>query len=318
MESQSETTPVKRSFKDYLRIFFCGSIMGAADVVPGVSGGTMAFILGIYNELLDSIKTILSPGTVKLACQFQLKTMFRTLPWPFLLTLGAGIVSAIAVFSSQIEWLLENRLALILSFFFGLILGSVATVLRQVSKWSFDRYAALAAGAAIGYLLVGLPALSSPPDGKWYLFICGSVAICAMILPGISGSFMLLLMGKYKYILGAVNGLKSRVNIIDNLCDLGIFCLGLVFGIAFFCRILSWLLKKYNDVTVAVLIGFMLGSLRRVWPWKEAANINNANIMPELNWSLLFPVCLAIGGFLLVLAIEYIARRIEKKRGEQL
>ena len=169
MKPQTDATPVKRSFKDYLRIFFCGSVMGAADVVPGVSGGTMAFILGIYAELLDSIKNILSPRTVKLACQFKIKTLYKTLPWPFLLALGLGILTSIAVFSSHIAWMLENRLALILAFFFGLILGSVATVLRQVSKWSVDRYIALIIGAVTGYLLVGLPALSSPPEGKWYL-----------------------------------------------------------------------------------------------------------------------------------------------------
>ena len=318
MEQQNEVSRPKRSFREYLKIFFCGSIMGAADVVPGVSGGTMAFILGIYSELLDSIKNILSPRTVGLALKFKVGTMFKTLPWPFLLVLGLGILTSIAIFSTHIQWMLENRLTLILAFFFGLILGSVVTVIHLVSKWSIKCYIALVAGAAAGFFLVGLPALASPPDGKWYLVLCGAIAICAMILPGISGSFMLLLMGKYKFILGVVNELKARINLWENLLNLALFCAGLVFGIAFFCRFLSWLLKKYNDVTVALLIGFMLGSLRKVWPWKVADNISNANIMPEFSTALIFPLLLAIAGFILVLVIEYAARLMEKKKGEEI
>lgn len=307
----------RRSFKDYVRIFFCGSIMGAADVVPGVSGGTMAFILGIYAELLDSIKTILSPATLRHLCRFRIKTLFQTLPWPFLAVLGAGILFSIGLFSSCIQWMLENRLVLILAFFFGLILGSVVTVIHQVSRWSFDRYAALFTGCAAGYLLVGLPVLASPPEGKWYLVLCGAVAICAMILPGISGSFMLLLMGKYKYILGVINELKARINVAENLLSLGLFCLGLLIGISLFCRFLSWLLKKYHDLTVAVLIGFMIGSLRKVWPWKAGSQIDNGNIMPELSWELLIPLLLVIAGFVIVLVIEYAAGKVEKNKGVQ-
>ncbi len=292
--------------------------MGAADVVPGVSGGTMAFILGIYSEFLESIKTILSSETVKMACRFQVKRMFKTLPWPFLAVLGAGILSAIAVFSTHIQWMLDHRLALILAFFFGLILGSVATVLHQVEKWKFDRYIFLVAGAVIGYVVVGLPVLTSPPEGKWYLVLCGAIAICAMVLPGISGSFILLLMGKYEYILAAVNKLKSGVNVLENFITLALFALGVVLGISVFSRFLSWLLKKYNDLTVALLIGFMLGSLRKVWPWKEAAKISNCNIMPELDGALLFPILLAAAGFIIVIIIEYAAKRIEKKKGETL
>ena len=314
MEKNSSNPASRRSIKEYIKIFFCGSIMGAADVVPGVSGGTMAFILGIYQEFLNSIKTILSPDTVKMACKFQVSKMYKTLPWPFLLALGSGILSAIALFSTHIQWLLEHRLALILAFFFGLILGSVATVLYQVSKWSFNRYIALAAGTVLGYAVVGLPVLSAPPEGKWYLILCGAVAICAMVLPGISGSFMLLLMGKYEFILGSVNNLKARIDMGESFLNLALFGTGLIFGISFFCRFLSWLLKKYNDVTVAVLIGFMLGSLRKVWPWKEGAHINNSNIMPEFSCDLLPVVLLAIAGFIIVLLIEYAADQIKKKQ----
>lgn len=292
--------------------------MGAADVVPGVSGGTMAFILGIYNELLDSIRKILSPATVRMALRCNIKKMFTELPWPFLLCLGLGILSAILLFSTPISWLLKNRLALILAFFFGLLLGSAATVWSKVSRWSFDRCIALLLGAAAGFLLVGLPALSSPPTGKWYLVLCGAVAICAMILPGISGSFMLLLMGKYQFILDAVNQLKKLSNVSENLCTLLLFGAGLVLGISLFVRCLSWLLNKFHDVTVAVLIGFMLGSLRKVWPWKVADNIANANILPEINAAFFTALVLAVAGFILVLAVEYGAKRLEKQQKEMI
>ncbi len=313
---QRNGTEKKRSLKECLKIFFCGTIMGAADVVPGVSGGTMAFILGIYGELLDSIKQILDLDTVKMCCSFQLKKLYKQLPWPFLLSLGLGIAAAILLFSTPISWMLQHRLALILAFFFGLVLGSVVTVWHKVEHWSFDRYAVLILGAVCGFLIVGLPALSSPPEGKWYLVLCGAVAICAMILPGISGSFILLLMGKYQYVLDAVNQLKKFSNMAENLCTLLLFFLGLVFGISVFVRFLSWLLKKYNDLTVAVLIGFMLGSLRKVWPWKIAEKIENANIMPEINSSFFTALILAFAGFILVLAIEYTAKNLAKQKKE--
>ena len=307
--------PRKRSLKDYLKLYFCGAIMGAADVVPGVSGGTMAFILGIYNELLNAIKTILSPATLQMACRFQVKKIFSELPWSFLAVLGAGILSAIALFSHPIQWMLENRLALILAFFFGLIIGSAITVFPKVANWSFSRFLALAVGAAGGFWIVGLPMLASPPEGKWYIVLCGDVAICAMILPGISGSFILLLMGKYKYILSAVNEIKKGINIPENFLILGLFCCGIVAGISLFVRLLSWLLKKYNDLTVAVLIGFMLGSLRKVWPWKTGDVITNDNILPVINNSFWFALLLAAAGLILVLVIEYVARRMQTNDG---
>lgn len=311
---KNESLPqVKRSLRDYIKIFFCGTIMGAADVVPGVSGGTMAFILGIYNELLSSIKNILSPETVKIASRLQFRKMFQTLPWPFLLSLGLGIMASIIVFSTPIKWMLENRLALILAFFFGLVLGSAVTVVKQVSRWSIDRIISLLIGTAAGFLIVGLPMLAQPPSGMWYIVICGAVAVCAMILPGISGSFILLLMGKYDFVLNAVHELKAGVNPAANLTVLLLFCCGIVLGITFFVRLLSWMLKKFHDITVAILIGFMLGSLRKVWPWKTGDVITGDNIMPALNSDLIWAVLLAVAGFILVVLIEYIAKRAGEK-----
>ena len=238
--------------------------------------------------------------------------------WCLTVSLGTGILFAIGLFSSPISWMLNNRLALILAFFFGLVLGSVATVWHKVKNWSIDRYIALILGAVGGFVLVGLPVLATPPEGKWYIVICGAIAISAMILPGISGSFILLLMGKYQYVLDAVNQLKSRVNIAENLLTLLLFGAGIIIGLAAFVRFLSWLLKKYHDVTVALLIGFMLGSLRKVWPWKVADNIANANVMPEINTAFFFALLLAAAGLVLVVAVEYVARKMENNNNGEM
>ena len=186
----------KRAIREYGRIFLSGFIMGSADVVPGVSGGTMAFILGIYQELIDSIRAFLSPDAFKMAFRFQVKKAYRTLPWPFLLSLGLGILTAIVLLSSKIKWMLDHKPALIWSFFFGLVLASIFAVFHRVSKWSFDRIIGALAGAAAAWIIVGLPLTRHPPAGLWYIAVCGAIAICAMILPGISGSFILVLMGK--------------------------------------------------------------------------------------------------------------------------
>ena len=304
----------KRTLAGYIKIFGCGFIMGGADVIPGVSGGTMAFILGIYNEFLTSLKDILSPNSVKMALRFQLKQMFKQLPWPFLAALGLGILSAILTLSTPLKWMLENKLVLILAFFFGLVLGSVITVLNKVEKWSIDRYIALFIGGVAGFLIVGLPMLNNPPKSIFYLLICGAIAICAMVLPGISGSFILLLMGKYETILKMVHELKSQVNVLQNLFGLVIFMAGVVLGLACFVRFLSWLLKKYHDLTVAVLIGFMIGSLRKVWPWKVDGNIANSNIIPsDFNSEFVIAIILAILGLAFMLIMEYIVNKLSVK-----
>ncbi len=316
MAQEEQKTPiaVKRTVKDYLRIFSCGFIMGGADVVPGVSGGTMAFILGIYDELIEAIRRFTGKECFSLLFRFRFVTMFRTLPWPFLMALGFGILSAIALFSTPIKWMLANRLSLILAFFFGLVLASVVTVLHRVKRWNAGRFLALAAGTAAGWLVVGLPLLRNPPDSPFYLMLCGAVAICAMILPGISGSFILLLMGKYAFVLNAVHELKSGTNPGSNIGALALFSIGIFIGIASFIRLLSFLLRKFHDLTIAVLIGFMLGSLRKVWPWKIGDNIENGNILPsEFGWNFWFALGLAVFGFVLVLVIEFLARESEKK-----
>jgi len=306
-----------RSFREYVRIYFTGAVMGAADIVPGVSGGTMAFILGIYEELIESIKSFTSTEAIAMGFTFQVKKAFQTLPWPFLLTLGLGILTAFAILASPIHWLLENEPVLIWAFFFGLVAASVFTVFGRVRKWTPVRMGALLAGAVAGWVVVGLPLLQNPPDSYIYLVFCGAAAICAMILPGISGSFILLLLGKYDYVLNAFNELKSGVNVGPNLLVLGLFIVGIVLGISSFVRLLSWQLRKFHDFTVAVLIGFMIGSLRKVWPWKGGSS-GEDNILPtSFDTEFWSAIGLALAGFLLVVLLEAIARQLEKKPAEK-
>ena len=301
-----------RGFRRHLRLFLDGFIMGAADIVPGVSGGTMAFILGIYDNLIDAIRRCTSPEAVRMVFTLRWREAFRTLPWAFLLAVGLGILTAIAALSTPLKWMLEHRLSWILAFFFGLVAASIVCVFRRVGSWGPSRIVALLAGGAAGWIVVGLSQMQSPPEGLWYLAVCGAVAISAMILPGISGSFILLLMGRYDYVLDAVHQLRSGTNVPHQLAVLGVFALGVVIGIAGFIRLLAWLLRRFHDVTIALLIGFMVGSLRKVWPWKVGGRIENANLMPGIDGDFWIALALALAGLLLVLAIEYAARRLER------
>ena len=300
-----------RSFRAYLVLTAKGFCMGAADVVPGVSGGTMAFILGIYEELLNAIRSF-DLESLKLLMTAKVRGLLDRTKWRFLLALGCGILLAIFSLSKALSWLLQNQPVLIWSFFLGLILASVATVVKRVKHWRPFTWCSLAGGLAGIYVLVGL-APGATPNDPWFLFISGAVAICAMILPGISGSFILVLMGKYQYILEAVNE--------RNLLVLFIVAAGACIGLALFSRLLGWLLTKYHDYMVAFLTGLMLGSLRKIWPWKETLEsivgsggkvvpIVQHNIFPA-QWSMEvgYALCLMGAGFLIVLVLDRIANR---------
>ena len=302
----------RRPFFRYIILSAKGFCMGAADVVPGVSGGTMAFILGIYDELIEAIKSF-NLKSLRLLLTFKIGRMLDHIAWPFLLALGVGILTAILSFSRLLSWLLENKPVFIWSFFFGLIMASVVTVSRRVEMWRPpSRWLCLLLGSVGTYLLVGLVPLKTPEE-PWFLFLCGAIAICAMILPGISGSFMLVLMGKYQYILAAVNE--------RNLFVLAVVSLGACVGIVLFSRLIGWLLKRYHDQMVALLTGLMLGSLRKVWPWKETAErlyddsgnvaaVLHSNVFPA-QWTpeVLSALFLALAGFFVVLLLDWIALR---------
>ena len=308
MNTSPNQTPPPRTLKDYLGLTARGFAMGAADVVPGVSGGTMAFILGIYEELLDSIRDLASPHAIKLLFGFKLKEAFISLPWRFLLAVGIGILLAIFSLAQFLEWTLENYPALLWSFFFGLVVASIITVNKRISHWNFGVIVGLVAGAIAAYILVGLVPVETP-NAPWFLFLSGAIAICAMILPGISGSFILVLLGKYEYILSAVN--------TRDFLTLFLVAAGAGIGLVTFAQVLSWLFKRYHDLTVAILIGFMVGSLRKIWPWKETISfytdrhgevlpLEQINISPPaFDSTLIFALILAIIGFAIVFGLDY-------------
>jgi putative membrane protein len=233
--------------------------MGAADVVPGVSGGTIAFITGIYEELINSIKGI-NLKAIKLFFTGRWLSFWKQVNGSFLLAVFSGIFISVLSLAKVLEYLLENQAVLIWSFFFGLVLASSYVVSRKISNWQYPKIVALVAGIGIAFYITSVTPTTTT-DASWFVILSGGLASCAMILPGISGSFILLLLGKYTFALHAVN---ERI-----ILDLLLLGAGAVTGLILFANLLSWLLKKYHDITIAVLVGFMIGSLNKIWPWKE-------------------------------------------------
>jgi len=329
----------KRNFKQYLQLVFNGFAMGTANIIPGVSGGTMAFILGMYEELIDSIRQFASMETVNLAIKFKIKDLYNILPWRFLLAVGIGVLVAIASLSKVLSYALNEHLAITFAFFFGLIIASILTVLKRIKKWSASRIAAIFVGALVAYLIVTLVPVETPHTW-WNLFICGAIIICAMILPGISGSFLLLILGQYKYVLDAVNNRQIMI--------LFWVATGCAVGLASFVHLLNWLFKKFHDLTVATLIGFMIGSLWKLWPWQkdsivragkevltlpaDAAKLQELtglglvkikvlvreNVFPEtINGAFWLAIALAVVGFAMVMIMEKMAMGKDKEDTEQ-
>ena len=245
-------------FKSQLLTYLKGVAMGGADVVPGVSGGTIAFITGIYTELLDSIKSV-DTEALKLLFSFKLKDFWLKVNGSFLLPLFLGILTSLLSLAKLIKYLLENEAISLWSFFFGLIIISSILVLREIKNWTPGVIISILIGAAIAFwITIATPA--ETPDAFWFIFLAGSIAICAMILPGISGAFLLLILGKYEFIIHAVTERDFLV--------IGVFALGCLVGLLSFARAVSWMLRNYHDLAVALLSGFMIGSLNKVWPWK--------------------------------------------------
>ncbi|MAU11977.1 MAG: DUF368 domain-containing protein [Anaerolineaceae bacterium] len=291
---------------EYVRLFFSGFAMGAADVVPGVSGGTMAFILGVYETLIDAIKSF-NVKALKLALGMKFGELLNEhVPIRFLIALGLGILTAVFTLATILEGALESSPTYVFAFFAGLILASIIAVGAKV-EWSMGAVIALVVGAVVAFVIVGMDSLGdqfghTPP----ILFVSGMIAICAMILPGISGSFILLILGQYDFILGAV---KDRD--IVSIISVGV---GAVVGIVIFSRILSWLLKHYENVTIAVLVGFMAGSLRLIVHrmLNAVTEIEGQEVWSsiELDGSMIaFVVVLIVIGFILVTAIDHAQSR---------
>lgn len=251
--------PFKDLVMGKMLLFLKGVAMGAADVVPGVSGGTIAFITGIYEELIHTIKAITAEALPTLFKE-GLAQAWQKANANWLLTLLAGIALSFLSLAKGISYLLDHHAVLVWGFFFGLILASAWVIGKTVERWNFIALLGLAAGTLLAYYItIAAPAQSS--EAWWFIIFSGALAICAMILPGISGSFILLLLGKYRYILESLAELRLEVILL--------FLVGCVLGLLSFARLLSWMFAHYRNITLAVLTGFMLGSLNKVWPWKE-------------------------------------------------
>ena len=321
---------MRKLFPDYLIITLKGLAMGAADVVPGVSGGTIAFISGIYQELIDSINNV-NLSVLKTLKKDGLKAAWQQVNGGFLLALLSGIFISVLTFSKIITHLLEDHPILVWSFFFGLIIASIALIWKETSNWKVVDILALVIGIVVSYYITIARPVSSP-DSYWYMFLSGFIAIIAMILPGISGAFILLLMGSYETVIGTIN--KFREGIVkfdmailgDAMLKLSVFALGAIIGLKSFSKILHWMFEKHKNTTLALLIGFMAGSLNKVWPWKQVleTRINtHGEVVPFIENSILpqnfvgnpqvmTAIILAIVGFFVIFGMEKMASKLGK------
>ena len=297
-----------KNFLKYIIVAVKGACMGAADVIPGVSGGTIAFIMGIYDEFVGSIAKI-DATAVKMLFSGRIKDFWKHINGTFLVALAAGIGISVIALAGLMQTLLSTFPIQTWAFFFGLIVASSMFILRGISGWSIKDFIMLALGLALGVTVCTLSPTQTP-DEMWFIFISGALAICAMILPGISGSFILLILGKYQYIMARITELVAGADPGRNALILGVFMLGAVVGILGFSKFLHWLLARWHRATLIVLAGFIIGSLVKVWPWSNTEALAQADAAGGMlwGWGLLF----AVLGFGLVTGIELIAKKGKK------
>jgi len=301
---------MQRSLREYLSVTLKGMAMGAADVVPGVSGGTIAFISGIYEELISTISGI-DLSLLKTWKREGFKAMWLQLNGGFIVSLLLGILISLFTLMRLANYLLQNHPVLIWSFFFGLVLASIWYVAKQIPKWNFKIVIALILGAAVALYVTSLPPMGSS-ESSVFMFIAGAIAVCAMILPGISGAFILVLLGAYRPVTEAAHNFDIKT--------LAIVGAGAIFGLLSFSKILKWLFTHYTSITLAVLTGFIAGSLNKIWPWKKVLEvarfedkeivINETSVLPwnfEGDSQLLFSVVLMLAGFGLIFLLESLA-----------
>ena len=248
-----------------------GACMGAADVIPGVSGGTIAFIMGIYDEFVGSVARIDSEA-VKLLLKGRICEFWKHINGTFLLSLVAGIGVSVVALAGLMQMLLSDFPIQTWAFFFGLIVASSIFILRGISGWKVSDGLFLVLGCVLGVVVCTLSPTQTP-DALWFIFLSGAIAICAMVLPGISGSFILLILGKYQFIMERITEIVSGVNLASNLLIMAVFMVGAVTGILAFSKFLHWLLARWHKETLIVLAGFIIGSLVKVWPWSNTAAI---------------------------------------------
>ncbi|MCD2258708.1 DUF368 domain-containing protein [Psychroserpens luteolus] len=264
---------MQRQFKDYFLITLKGIAMGAADVVPGVSGGTIAFISGIYEELIESIDNI-NLSVFKTWKQQGFKTAWNSINGTFLLALFSGVAISILSLAKLIKYLLHNEPILLWSFFFGLVLASILYIAKQIKTWSLQVIIAIIITSVLSYFITLAEPFASP-DSSIYLLFCGFIAIIAMILPGVSGAFILLILGAYETAINTVNNLLEGLStgnfdlLKDALLKFFLLGVGAIVGLKVFSKLLNWMFKHKKNLTLAILTGFMIGSLNKIWPWKE-------------------------------------------------
>ena len=287
--------------------------MGSADIIPGVSGGTIAFITGIYSQWLAAITSI-NLAFFKKVLRLDLKGALAEIHLRFLFPLLLGIGIAIVSTARLMHYLITQHGVLTWSLFFGLILASIYVVGKEIERWKGNTFVFVGIGALGAFFIVGLIPVTTP-ESWWFILLSGIIAICAMVLPGLSGSFILLILGKYEFVTGAI---KNPFN-LENIVIILLFASGCVVGIMGFSRILKFFLNNYRDATMALLTGVMIGAMRKVWPWKEVLEekvirgkvhvLQEQNILPlQFDTQVMFALILMLFGIAFVLLLEKFSR----------
>lgn len=317
---------MQRRVLDYLIIMFKGISMGAADVVPGVSGGTIAFISGIYEELIESIDNI-NLNVFKVWKTNGFLSAWHSINGSFLLALFSGIAVSILSLAKLIKWLLHNEPILLWSFFFGLVLASILYIAKQIERWNLAVVIAIIITSITSYYITLAEPFASP-DSYLYLMFCGFIAIIAMILPGVSGAFILLILGAYQTAIDTINNLVEGLTtgnldlFKDAFIKFALLGLGAVVGLKVFSKALNWMFKHRKNLTLAILTGFMIGSLNKIWPWKkvlktrinskgEEVTLLDKSILPSSfdgDNQILSALVLIVIGFATILILEYLGK----------
>ncbi|WP_179020390.1 DUF368 domain-containing protein [Winogradskyella forsetii] len=321
---------MQRRFIDYLVITFKGIAMGAADVVPGVSGGTIAFISGIYEELIESIDKV-NLGFFKVWKQEGFKQAWNSINGNFLLALFSGIAISILSLAKLIKWLLHHEPILLWSFFFGLVLASILYIAKQINGWSAKLVIAIIITSILSFYITLAEPFASP-DSPFYMLFCGFIAIIAMILPGVSGAFILLILGAYQTAIDTINNLRDGLLtgnmelFKDAFLKFILLAVGAVIGLKVFSKALNWMFKHHKNLTLAILTGFMIGSLNKIWPWKEVlktrvnsegevVTLLDKSILPSSyagDSELLLAIIFIITGFAAILILESLGKQKNK------
>jgi len=308
------SSPGPKSLKEASILALKGICMGSADIIPGVSGGTVALITGIYEELIAAIKSV-DLRLARMLLVLDTKSALSRLHARFLLSLFFGIALAIISLARLMNYLLHQHPVEIWSLFFGLIAASIVVVGKHIEIWSFKAVFAGFAGGIIAFGIVRMIPVETPNE-LWFVYICGVIAICAMILPGLSGAFILLILGKYEFITATLKNPFA----LDHIFIISVFCLGCLTGLTAFSRLLNFFFNRYHTLTLAFLIGLMVGSMPKIWPWKEVLKtkiisgkvfvMESRNIFPQvLDPDFLFAMSLIIAGFVAVTLLERLTGR---------